>query len=262
VSSLEALLLGLVQGLTEFLPVSSSGHLVMLEALVGAVTEGVAFEVAVHAATMLAVLIAYRRRVAALAVGLVRGQPDAARYVAKLAVAMLPVVALVLLAGDAVEALFEIPPLAGAGLLLTGAVVMTTRRTARHAHADEPGFGAAFLIGCAQALALVPGISRSGATVSAALALRVSPPAAAEFSFLLSAIAIAGAAARELMKPGAVALELLPALAIGSAASLVSGIFAIAIFVRLLRTEHFYRFAYYAWAVGALFLSWHALRGA
>jgi undecaprenyl-diphosphatase len=260
-SGFDALILGLVQGLTEFLPVSSSGHLLMFQVLLGAQQPGLLFEIAVHLATLASVLIFYRRRVVALALGALRRRPDELCYAAKLALATLPAVAAVLAAGDLLEAQFERPPVAGFGLLATGAMLWTTRRTLGKARLAEPGWVAALLIGCAQAFAILPGISRSGATVAAALALGVAPAAAAEFSFLMSAIAIAGAAARAIPEFAAVSPEQSGALALGSAAALVAGLVAIWLFVRLLRTRGFHRFAYYTWAAGGLFLLWLAIAG-
>jgi undecaprenyl-diphosphatase len=263
VSELEAFLLGLVQGLTEFLPVSSSGHLVIAQALMGVVQEGVLFEVAVHVATLVSVLVFYRRRVAELVVGVLRGQAEAWRYAAKLALATLPAVVVALAFGDWLESLFDAPAVAGVCLLVTGAILWTTRYTAPPARGGEPGWGAALLIGCAQAFAILPGISRSGTTVAAALALGVSPVAAAEFSFLMSVPAISGAAVRMLPEIGRVTSSDTAPILIGSVAAMVSGVLAIWLFVRLLRTRSFHRFAYYTWAAGGLFLVWLALgRGA
>ncbi len=257
---LEALFLGLVQGLSEFLPVSSSGHLVMLQALLGVAQEGVAFEVAVHVATLASVLIVYRRRVGGLVVGVLRRRPEELRYTGKLILATLPAVLAVLALGDFFDAQFESPAVAGGCLLVTGAVLWTTRRTLPRASAPEPSWGAALAIGCAQVLAILPGISRSGTTVAAALALGVAPVAAAEFSFLMSVIAIAGAAVRTLPELGQLPPGSAATFAVGGAVALVSGIFAILLFVRLLRTQAFHRFAYYTWGVGAAFLLWLALR--
>ncbi len=251
---LEAAFLGLVQGLTEFLPVSSSGHLVILQAVLGVGGEGVLFEVAVHLATLGSVLIFYRRRVGELALGGLALRPEALRYVGKLALATLPAVATVLWIGDLLEAQFESARSAGVCLIVTGGIVWTTRRTVPEARLSEPGWGAALAIGCAQAVAILPGISRSGATVATALALGVAPAAAAEFSFLMSVIAIAGAGVRTLPELGAADSEQLGAMLTGGAVAFVSGIAAIWLFVRLLRSQGFHRFAYYAWAVGALTL--------
>ncbi|MCG8591422.1 MAG: undecaprenyl-diphosphate phosphatase [Proteobacteria bacterium] len=258
-NTLEAFWLGLVQGLTEFLPVSSSGHLVMLENLLGVEEEGLLFEVVVHVATLVSVLLFFRKRVTSLVVGALRGERDAWTYAGKLAVGTLPAVALVLLAGDFLEAQYSAPWVTGACLLATGAALWTTRFTLPRAEASEPTWSAALLIGCAQALAILPGISRSGATLTAGLALGVAPTAATEFSFLLGVVAIAGAAVRTLPELGAADPQALRALAVGAAAALVFGIAAIWLFVRLLRSQRFHFFAFYTWAVGAAFLAWLAL---
>jgi undecaprenyl-diphosphatase len=256
VSGLEAVFLGLVQGLSEFLPVSSSGHLVIVQALLTIHQDGVLFEVVVHLATLFSVLIFYRQRIVSLVSGALRGEAAALRYAGKLALATVPAVVAVLAAGSFIEAQFESPLVAGVCLLATGGILWTTRRTAPSAHTDEPGWGAAFGIGCAQVLALLPGISRSGTTVAAALALGVSPVAAAEFPFLMSVVAIAGAAVRSIPELTAVPADQAGALLAAAAVALVSGVAAIWLFVRLLRSRAFYRFAYYTWGAGSLFLIW------
>jgi undecaprenyl-diphosphatase len=255
-NGLEALLLGLVQGLSEFFPVSSSGHLLMLQEILGIREEGILFEIVVHVATLASVLIVYRRRVGSLVAGVLRRESAAVAYVGKLVLATVPAVAAVLFAGAFFDAQFESPRLAGVSLLVTGCILFTTRRTIDTATTPEPSWTAALLIGCAQVLAILPGISRSGTTVAAALALGVAPAAAAEFSFLMSVIAITGAAVRSLPDLVAVPADHIAALAVGGAAALVAGVAAIRVFVRLLETHGFYRFAYYTWAAGALFLIW------
>ena len=257
-SGFEAFILGLVQGLTEFLPVSSSGHLVVLQSLFGSQQQGILVEITVHLATLASVLIVYRHRVAGLIVGAIRRNPDDLSYGLKLVAATIPAVVLVLIAGDFLDAQFESPGTAGVGFLLTGAVLWTTRRTAKRARLSAPTWTAALLIGCAQAVAIVPGISRSGATVAAALALGIAPVAAAEFSFLMSVIAISGAAVRSLPELTSVAPGEIVPLTIAAGTALVTGVAAIGLFVRLLKTRAFYCFAYYTWAAGCGVLAWLA----
>ena len=151
--------------------------------------------------------------------------------------------------------------MAGIGFLITGAILWTTRKTAPSAQLSGPGWGAALLIGCAQALAIMPGISRSGATVAAALALGVAPLAAAEFSFLMSVVAISGAAVRALPELGSTPPGLIEPLLIAGASALVFGIVAIWIFVRLLQTRGFHYFAYYVWALGLAVFAGLAIAG-
>ncbi len=248
---LEAALLGLVQGLTEFLPVSSSGHLVLLGQWLGADEAGVLLEVALHAATLGAVLVFYRARIAAILAGVLGRDADAWRDVGKLVVATLPAVGFALLARDWIERQFESTLTAGIGLLVTGALLWSTRRTLPRAHQETPSWSVAWWMGCAQAMAILPGISRSGATVCAALALGLRPLAAAEFSFLMSTIAISGAVVLQLadLEASAVAWD---RIGLGAAVAFVSGLAALALFVRLLRSQSFHRFAIYVWVLGAV----------
>jgi len=259
---LEAVLLGFLQGATEFLPVSSSGHLVMGQTLLDIRLPGVAFEVAVHVATLLSVLLVFRKRVGSLAAGAVRREREAWRYLGLLALATLPAAVLGLALGDQVEALFEAPAATGIALLVTGSLLWTTRWALAREPDRAPGVREALLMGVAQAFALVPGISRSGTTVVAGLWLGVEAEEAAAFSFLMAVPAILGAAVLELP-------ELTAAgdgggggaLLLGSAVAAVVGVGAIRPFVALLRRKAFHRFGPYCWVVGALFLAYLALRG-
>jgi undecaprenyl-diphosphatase len=257
VSAFEAFVLGIVQGLTEFLPVSSSGHLVIFGALLGVEDESsLFFEVALHVATLAAIVIFYRRKIAALIVGALKGDSEAIAYGAKLGLATLPAIGLALVARDEIESAFAAPTLVALCLFATGAILWTTRRTLPKALGATPSWLAALLIGCAQALAILPGISRSGTTVAAALALGVAPLAAAEFSFLLGIIAISGAAVLMIPELGSVSADAWQAIAIGSSAALISGLAALWLFIWLLSRRAFYAFSYYLWAAGGLFLVW------
>ena len=253
-SGLEAIWLGLVQGLTEFFPVSSSGHLVLFQTLLGIRGEGgLLFELAVHVATLVAIVVFYRQRIGELIRGTLSADPDSLLYVAQLGVATLPAVAVGLLARDAVEEVFASPGWVAGALVLTGFILWTTRWTVKRAHNLHPTWLLAIGVGIAQALAIAPGISRSGTTVAAALALGLAPRAAAEFSFLLGTIAISGAAVLMLPDLAGASSAQLGNLALGSAAALVSGLVAIWAFVRMLDRQAFYLFAWYAWAVGLAF---------
>lgn len=262
----EAALLGVVQGLTEFLPVSSSAHLVLGQALLGIRVPGVLFEAAVHLATLCAVLWVYRRRVAFLVSGAVRGDGESWRYIGLLALASLPAGAVGLLGAKQLTAAFEEPLLAAALLLVTGFMVFTVRRTARTAADELPDVSQSLWVGAAQALAILPGISRSGATVATGSWRGVEVTRMAEFSFLLSVPTIAGATGLQVAEEGAAAVASLgPALGIGFAAATASGVLAIRLFVRMLKHRSFHWFAYYCWTVGSGFLLaawlWPSLRG-
>ena len=249
--SIESLLLGIVQGLTEFLPVSSSGHLVIAQALLGVnPAGGIVFEVAVHIATLIAILLFYRHRVLSLSRGVFTADDDSWRYIGKLLVGTLPIVLVALLARDWIEEQFESLTVVGICLLATGGIVWSTRYTSQRSKLTEPSWAAALLIGCAQAFAILPGISRSGATVGVAIALGIAPLLAAEFSFLLGVIAISGAGILLIPELSSVSATEINAIALGSVAALVSGLAAIWLFLRLLRGNYFHLFAWYAWIVG------------
>jgi undecaprenyl-diphosphatase len=255
-SELEALWLGIVQGLTEFFPVSSSGHLVMFQTLLDVHLDGLLFDVSVHVATVAAILLFYQQRVRSLLLGCLRGDPASFRYTGKLALATLPAVAVGFSARELIAAQFSSPLLVATLLIVTGGVVWSTRYTRREDGASEPSWSAALGIGVAQAFAILPGISRSGSTVAAALAFGIAPVPAAEFSFLLGVIAITGAAVLVLPDLRYAQPEALSAVGLGSVAALVSGALAIWLFVRMLAGNTFHRFAWWAWGAGAAFLLW------
>jgi undecaprenyl-diphosphatase len=254
-----AALLGLVQGVSEFLPISSDGHLVIFETLlrVSAEQGGLSFVIAVHVGSLVALLLFYRERILGLLSGLFGRDMASIAHVAKLAIATLPAVFVGLTLKDRVEEAFHTPWMAGAGLLLTGAFLITTKRTQASAQAPAPSYAQAFAIGCAQALAILPGVSRSGSTIALSLALGIAPLAAAEFSFLLGIIAIVGAALLDL--PSLLAAGATSAAApmlLGAVIAALSGMAALGMFVRVLARQRFHTFAYYCWAVGAAFLAY------
>jgi len=255
----DGLLLGLVQGLTEFLPVSSSGHLVLAEAVLDVRSPGLFVEIGLHVATLASVLIAFRSRVAELLGGLARGERDAWRYAGLLLLASVPAGIAGLTLRDAFASRFTVDVGLGLSFLATAAILWSTRRVAPRADRGPPSALAALGIGLAQAVAILPGVSRSGTTIAAALWAGVAPARAAEFSFFLAVIAIAGSAALEVHRiPPGVSL-LAPGLLAGFGAALASGIWAIRFLVRLLRGGVFHRFAWYCAALGLVSLGWAAL---
>lgn len=253
-SYFDAIVLGLVQGLTEFLPVSSSGHLVMAQTFLGVPSPGVFLEVALHVATLLSVLVVYRMRLWSLVVGLLLRDPLALRYIGMLILATLPVVVIGLLFRDAVEAAFDTPYVTGFMLLVTGFILWSTSLGSGERPHVEPSPRIALVMGFAQCLALLPGISRSGSTIAAGLWTGFRGEKAAEFSFLMSVPAIAGAAVLQFGEVEAVAFT--GALLAGFVAALLSGIAAIVSLVWLVRRQGFHKFAWYVWAVGLFFLGY------
>lgn len=256
----QGILLGLVQGLTEFLPVSSDGHLAVIGHLTGVRTPGVFVEVALHVATLGSILVVYGRRFWRLVMGVLRREPADLRYAGLLILGMIPAVILGILFEDLVGRAFNTLWIAGAGFLVTGAALWSTRRIVASG-GDRPAPGGALVIGLAQALAILPGVSRSGMTISSGLRFGMGTVAAADFSFLMAIPLIAGAGvwqARHLSTDVA-QVGIVPLLA-GAVVAFVSGVFAIRFLVAILQRGRFHVFAPYCFVIGALTIGyalWH-----
>jgi len=256
----ESILLGVVQGGTEFLPVSSSGHLVIGQSLLGIELPGVFFEVAVHVATLVSILLVYRSRIARLVGGVASGRREAWSYVGLLALATLPAVLAGIFLRGPIEGLFEAPSVVGIALLVTGSLLWSTRWFLDREEWKPVVVGTALAMGIAQSLAIVPGISRSGTTVVVALWLGVEPREAAAFSFLMAVPAIAGAGMLQAFDAGAAPSGVSPGvLTLGGIAAGVTGVAAIRTFVAVLQRRAFHHFGPYCWGVGGVFLLWLGL---
>ncbi|MFQ5702999.1 MAG: undecaprenyl-diphosphate phosphatase [Gemmatimonadales bacterium] len=253
----EGLLLGIVQGVTEFLPISSSGHLVVTEELFGLASPGVVVEVMLHVATLMAVIFVYRGKLWILVTGVLTRDKAVWRYVLLLVIGTIPAGLVGILFSDWIEELFGSLIMVGLDFLITGGVLWSTGRIPRGTKAREPSSLAAGVIGLSQAAAILPGISRSGSTIASAMWLGIEPVDAAEYSFLLSIPVVLGAAMLQLPNlPADVASVGSVSLAAGFLASLVSGIMAIRFLVKLLRRGRFHRFAPYCFGIGTATILW------
>jgi undecaprenyl-diphosphatase len=264
------LLLAVVQGLTEFLPVSSSGHLVLLESLFGVRGagghSGILFEISVHVGTLAAVLLVYRRKVAGLLAGVVRffssrfgdGRDDA-RYIGYMAIASIPAAIVGFFLHDVIGVLFDSPRVTAIMFVATALVLAASRLGM-----PERGLTAttALLVGIAQAVAILPGCSRSGWTITAGLLLGLGFGRAAEFSFLISIPAILGALVLEISRNPVTAArnEIVP-LVIGGFAAFLAGWLALRLLLRILRAGSLHRFSYYLAALGTAAFVFFSLRG-
>ncbi len=255
---LHALILGIVEGLTEFLPVSSTGHLILAGDLLDFNDErGKLFHIVVQTGAILAVCWEYRARLGAVAAGLGR-DPAAQRFVANLAIAFLPLAILGLLFGKAIKAhLFQPVPVALAFILGGVFILWAERRehVIRFESVDELGWRDALKLGFAQACALIPGTSRSGATIIGGLFFGLSRKAAAEFSFFLAIPTLFAATAYQLWKERA----LLNAgdigmWAVGFVAAFVSAFLCVRWLLRYISTHDFSLFAWYRIAFGFVVL--------
>jgi undecaprenyl-diphosphatase len=274
-SILQALLLGFLQGATEFIPVSSSGHLVLVPWLLGWESPSLAFDTIVHWGTLVAVLGYFWRDWRALVTAWVRGlvhwdwRDPLARLAWLLVVGTLPAAVLGYLLEDWFEALFGAPLwvsvflLATAGILLLGEWFgVRSIRAGGARPMDSLRWPHALLIGCGQAAAIAPGISRSGTTMSMGLAGGLGRPAAARFSFLLSAPVILGAGLLQLVELASTpnALAQVPMLAVGFVAAAVTGYVCIGWLLRYLQRGRLYPFAIYCAVFGTFCLAVALLR--
>lgn len=259
--------MGILQGLAEFLPISSSAHLALAPWAFGWPEPGLAFDVALHVGTLVAVLWYFRHEWTALARGALasarsgRIAGDAGRRVALLAVATIPGGAIGYAFQEEAETIFRTPALTAAALMVVGVILwLVDARAASARSLDGMRWRDALIIGLAQACAIVPGVSRSGATITAARALGFDRGGAATFSFLLSMPIIGAAAA--LKTPEALRTAHLTPVLVGMVAAALSGWLAIGGLLAFLRSRGFGTFAAYRLALGAavLWLAWQRSR--
>jgi len=269
VDIISAAVLGVVQGLTEFLPVSSSGHLILARAFFGwdPGRFGIAFDVACHVGTLLAVVAFFRADVARLIVaapGALAGRDGEWERLGRLILAgTIPIVIVGVLFADLIETRLRSPLVVAMTLTIGGIGLLVAERLGRKARdARELGYGEAVLIGMAQATALAPGVSRSGATLTVSLLLNIKRDSAARFVFLMSLPAIVAAAAKEAMDLSAVGMAGLPVtiLAVGLVVSAIVGYVTVKFFVRYLAGHSLNVFAYYRFALAGVTLVWLATR--
>mgnify|MGYP003623389513 CR=1 FL=1 len=254
---LEALILGIVQGLTEFLPVSSSGHLLLGKEILGINTEagGTTFEVVVHAATVLSTIFVFRKDLALLLGGFFKFKyNDETQYLLKIAVSMIPVMIVGFFFKDTVKLLFgQGPLLIGCMLLVTASLLLLTHF--KKSGTRKIGYRDAFIIGLAQAVAVFPGLSRSGSTISTGLLLGNDKSEVARFSFLMVLIPILGEAFLELIggefSPAASNIPT-TSLIIGFLAAFIAGLFACKVMISIVKRMKLYWFALYCGIVGVI----------
>ncbi len=271
-SILQALLLGIVQGITEFLPISSSGHLVLGKALLGVHTQGIAFEVFVHFGTFLAVLTIFWgdcwNILKAWGIALRRPSPSRwslayqedpfFRLGVLIILGTIPAGVVGLLFEQEIEAAFSNPLFVSCALIVTGTILLGTRWTKPKATCF--GMIRALIIGAAQAFAILPGISRAGSTIAAGMYAGVERSEAARFSFLLALPVILGACVvegKELLHTGIPAEEGLTLL-IGTIAAFCTGVVALKWLLGVIRRGRLDWFAYYCYVVGLAGIVWFA----
>lgn len=272
----KAIIIGILQGLTEFLPVSSSGHLVIAQELLGIKMPGLTFEVVLHFGTLVAVIAAFYGDIRRIVTGsleaigdLGRGGISAiwsnpqARLGLLILVTMVPTAIIGFSLESFFERLYDSPRTAGVGLLITGGVLLAVSRMSHGRRGIERvSVSDAVVIGAVQGLAITPGISRSGSTIAAGLFRGLSRETAARFSFLMSIPAVLGATLLDLkdVLEGATPSFPVTPLALGAIAAAVTGYIAIRWLLRVVKAGGLGGFAWYCFAVGTLVLLWQGFR--
>ena len=252
--TLQAVLLGIVQGITEFLPVSSSGHLQIAKELLGVEIENnITFDVTLHAATVLSTLVVMRAEIARLARGVFarRCTPEQA-YVLKIVLSMIPAGIVGIAFGDKLEELFGTLWFVGVMLLVTAAL-LAFAYYARPRQKSDISYRDAFIIGLAQAAATLPGLSRSGSTIATGLLLGDAKPTTARFSFLMVIPVILGKMLLDILSGDMAAMSVpVPALVGGFVAAFIVGALACKFMIRIVERGRLVWFALYCVVVGAV----------
>ena len=267
-TTLEAILLGIIQGLTEFLPVSSSGHLVLLQQLLGLKEAELFFDVCVHLGTLVAVIIVFRQEIKDIVLALLRLVGIAAqkedmrsgiesdpqlKMALLIVIGSIPTAVLGLFFSGVADRLFASVLIVGVMLIVTGLLLWITRGKTK----DSPASGIdrltpknAFIIGIVQGLAIIPGISRSGSTICTGLLLGIDREVAARYSFLLSIPAIVGAGMLSLKEGLSAAESTIQIPLVGAITAAIVGYVALRVLLQVVKKGGLHMFAPYCWLVG------------
>ncbi|HYE27802.1 MAG TPA: undecaprenyl-diphosphate phosphatase [Allosphingosinicella sp.] len=260
-SLLTIILLGIVEGVTEFIPVSSTGHLVLAAELLGfdSSAEGT-FEIVIQLGAILSVIVLYWRRFRDAGVGAFRREPEALRFARNIALGFLPSMAIGFVVYDGVKAMLGSPVLVCIALIAGGIAILLLERLVRHPRVDSVeamDWKTALGIGLIQCLSMVPGVSRSGATIMGALSLGVERKTAAEYSFFLAVPTMLAASGYDLLRTGArLDGDAWVTIAVGFLVSFVVALLVIRWFLAIVSRYGFAPFAWYRIVVGSIALAW------
>ncbi len=258
---IEAILLGIVQGLTEFLPVSSSGHLEIGKVMLGVNSEGsMIFTVVVHGATVLSTAVVFWKDLYKLLLGLLKFKwNEETKYIAKLIVSMIPIIIVGFTFADELEALFSGNMLLVGSMLILTAMMLTFSFYAKQKE-KSISYVDSFIIGIAQAFAVLPGVSRSGATISTGLLLKNKKDGIAKFSFLMVLAPIVGGNIRQLMSNGSAdeagGISAIVLIA-GFLAAFISGLLACKWMIVIVKRGKLIYFAIYCFIIGLSAVTYH-----
>jgi undecaprenyl-diphosphatase len=259
------IILGIVEGVTEYLPVSSTGHLILATELLGfKADEWALFNIAIQPGAILAIVLLYWRTFRDVIVGLFHRSPSAIAFTRNLLIAFFPAVVLGLILGDQIEMMLENAVIVAWALIIGGFAILVVEKFARPLEAGGVAgisFRKSATIGIVQCLAMIPGVSRSGATILGAMALGVDRKTAAEFSFFLAVPTLAGATTLQLFKHRSeITADQLGYIGIGALVSFIVAVVVVKGFMAVVTRFGFAPFAWYRIVVGAAALVWLTLR--
>jgi undecaprenyl-diphosphatase len=258
---LTVILLGILEGLTEFLPVSSTGHLILAGELLGFnEPNSVAFKIAIQLGAIAAVLVAYRDRFWAVGTGLLARDSNAIAFTRNILIGFLPAMAIGVIAYEGIRAAIQTPLIVAVMLVVGGVAILIIERMVKHVRfesVEAVPTRTAVGIGFVQCLAMIPGVSRSGATIMGALLMGVERKTAAEFSFFLAVPTMAAATIYALYKDRALlSTDDLGSIAVGLAVSFVVALAVVKAFVAIVSRFGFAPFAWYRIVIGSVALVW------
>lgn len=256
---LTAILLGILEGLTEFLPVSSTGHLILASELLGFTGESsVTFKIAIQFGAILAVLVVYWKRFWGVGIGLLHRRPDDIAFTRNVLLGFAPALVIGVLAYEAVRAAIQTPMIVAVALIVGGVLMLVLERvvkTVRFTSVEAMSFGTALTIGLVQCIAMIPGVSRSGATILGALMMGVERRTAAEYSFFLAVPTMLAATVYALWKDRALLNpDDFGMIAIGFGMAFITALFVVKAFVAIVSRYGFTPFAWYRIAAGSIAL--------
>lgn len=260
-----AIILGIVEGVTEFLPVSSTGHLILASDLLGYdAARWAVFNIAIQPGAILAIVVLYWRTFVAVMKGVLAGQRESIAFVRNVLIAFLPAVVIGFILKDRIDTLLESAKVVAWSLIIGGVAILIIERLARPRDTggvSAVSVGQATTVGLVQCIAMIPGVSRSGATIMGAMALGIDRRTAAEFSFFLALPTLVGATALQLFKHRhELHAHDFGLIAIGAAVSFVVALFVIKAFMAIVTRRGFAPFAWYRIAAGIAALAWLAYK--
>ncbi len=265
---IKAIILGLIQGLTEFLPVSSSGHLSIFKNILGFESANISFEIFLHFGSLIAVLIYFRKEIAELFVSTLKIKSnqtkdlDNKKIVLYLLIATIVTGSLGIIFKDTFESLFESPLFASIMLFLTGTIIfISDKAKSGRIKLSEMGIIRSLLIGFGQFLSILPGISRSGTTIAISIFAGIKRESAARFSFLLSIPAILGAIVLSISDMTKLSSQEWIAYILGASAAFISGYLVISILIDFVKKQKLKYFSYYCWGLSGISTTYFLING-